>query len=162
MMIVVSNASPILNLLVVEQLDLLKQIYGRVSIPPATFSEIVAVAARKQVSPQPQIPGWIETKPIADQAFAVALQFELDVGEAEAIALALQLKADLLLLDERKARTVAERFGLKFIGLLGILILAKRRGLVRNVKPIVDDLIGKAGFWVGRNLYNRILREAGE
>jgi len=87
---------------------------------------------------------------------------ELDPGEAEAIALAKELKADLLLMDERRGRRVASRLGLRFVGLLGILVEAKHKGLIKAVKPILDSLITKAGFWLGNRLYTRILETVGE
>ena len=87
---------------------------------------------------------------------------ELDPGESEAIVLALDTQADLLLLDERKARAVAARLGVRFIGLLGVLLEAKRRGHILSVKPLLDSLIVKAGFWLGSQVYSRALREAGE
>jgi predicted nucleic acid-binding protein len=87
---------------------------------------------------------------------------ELDEGESEAIALALQLKADLLLLDEQQGRIMASRFGLKFVGLLGILIEARNKGLISSVKAVLDDLIAKAGFWVSHKLYKSVPHAAGE
>ena len=65
-------------------------------------------------------------------------------------------------MDERKGRNVALRFGLKFIGLLGVLMEAKNKGLIQEVKPLLDALISKAGFWISPQLYNRVLESAGE
>jgi hypothetical protein len=87
---------------------------------------------------------------------------ELDDGEAEAIALAVESRADLILLDERKGRIVTSRLGLKFVGLLGVLIEAKHNGFVDSIKPIMDDLIKKAGFWISPQLYDHILQTTGE
>ena len=78
------------------------------------------------------------------------------------IALAIELKADLVLIDERLGRNIASRFGQKCIGILGMLMEAKHRGIIASVKPVVDDLITAAGFWVRNDLYLKVLREAGE
>ena len=105
---------------------------------------------------------WIETRAVANRALVTALQMELDEGEAEAIALAKELAADLLLLDERRGRVVAAHLDLRLIGLLGVRIEAKRKGCLPLVKPVLDDLVAKAGFWVSQQLYARVLLAAGE
>ena len=87
---------------------------------------------------------------------------ELDIGEAEAIALAVEVKADLLLLDERLGHKIASRLGLSVIGLLGVLLNAKRRGFLAGVRPVLDAVIAVAGFWDSGRLYSRVLDEAGE
>jgi predicted nucleic acid-binding protein len=161
-MIVVSNTSPIINLAVVGQLDLLRQLYGKVVIPQAVYTEIVVVGAGQPGADEVATSDWIETRQVVNRTAVTALQLELDDGEAEAIALAVEAGADLLLLDEALARAIAARFGLRFIGLLGCIVEAKKRGLVSAVRPIVDDLIGKAGFWIGRPFYEHVLQTAGE
>lgn len=161
-MIVVSNTSPIINLAVVGQLDLLHQLYGKVIVPRAVHDEFVIVAKEQPIAIDIESFDWIETRKVTNQTAVASLQLELDEGEAEAIALALELNADLLLLDERKGRLVAARLGLKFIGLLGVLIEAKHKGLVVSIKPILDDLIKKAGFWISPELYEHVLQVARE
>ena len=161
-MIVVSNTSPIINLAALGRLDLLQQLYGRVVIPRAVYHEITVVGAGQPGAMEVQTLEWIESREVIDRALVTALQAELDEGEAEAIALAIQLKAHLLLLDERRGRAVASRLGLRFIGLLGVLIEAKHKGYISRVKPLLDDLMAKAGFWVSHQLYARVLREVGE
>lgn len=153
-MIVVSNASPLINLAVVRHLELLHQLYGSLKIPKAVSEEITRA--------NQQVPSWIDTQLVSNQALVTALLLELDPGEAEAIALAIELPADLLLMDERIGRRVAARFGLKFTGILGILAEAKSKGLIPAIKPIIDDLRFKAGFWVSDSLYQRVLQASGE
>ena len=161
-MIVVSDTSPIMNLAVIGQLNLLEKLYQKVIIPEAVFHELLTTlpeSAAGRVIPKTL---WLEKRIVANQSLVDSLILELDLGEAEAIVLAMEMKSDLLLLDERRARQVSSRLGLKFIGLLGILVEAKQKGYIGAVKPIIDDLMVKAGFWVGSRLYNRILREVKE
>mgnify|MGYP001148757337 CR=1 FL=1 len=161
-MIVVSNTSVILNLAAVGQLNLLEQLYGKVVIPEAVFRELLALGSELPLMPQIKSLLWIETRSVTNCLLVDSLLLELDEGEAEAVVLAMEIQADLLLLDERRGRKAASRWGLKLIGLLGILIEAKRRGFIGAVRPILDDLITKAGFWISRQLYARVLQEAEE
>lgn len=99
---------------------------------------------------------------MSNRPLAVALQRDLDAGEAEAIALAVETNADLLLMDERLGREEANNLGLNCIGLIGVLIAAKRKGLVAEIKPLLDALRDVAGFWISGALYRRVLRDEGE
>lgn len=161
-MIVVSDASPIISLATVGQLDLLQKLYGTVIIPQAVRNEIMGEEEGHPGIPAVKTAKWIETREVANQLTVMSLQLELDEGEAEAITLAVELKADLLLVDERKGRRLASRLGLKFIGLMGVLVEAKKRNLLPAVKPVMDDLIKKAGFWISGELYTRVLQSVGE
>ena len=161
-MIVVSNTSPIINLACVGQLDLLRQIHGAITIPEAVFTEIavngIGQPGAEEVSRLP----WIVRHRVTQQPLVDVLRLELDAGEAEALACALELHADLILLDERRAREVAQRLGLRFIGLLGVLIEAQRQQRLPRIRPVLDDLRQKAGFWMTDALYQRVLAAAGE
>ncbi len=106
--------------------------------------------------------GWIKTKPASNRQLVQALRQDLDAGEAEAIALALETQADLLLMDERIGRESARYFGLHFTGLIGILIEAKSQGLIDSVKVHLDELRNRAGFRVRNELYLRVLADQGE
>lgn len=131
-------------------------------IPETVWQELSAIGSEQAWATEMQTASWLEKKSVGDRSLVDLLMLELDSGESEAIALAIEMKADLLLLDERQARKVAYRLGLKFIGLLGVLVEAKQKGFIAAAKPIVDDMIVQAGFWVGASLYNRVLREVGE
>jgi hypothetical protein len=160
--IIVSDTSPLMNLAVVGHLQLLHQLYDTVIIPEAVWNELSTLSSQHlEVSTVQTLP-WLDRQPVTSQAIVDALQAELDIGEAEAIALAVEKQADLLLIDERRGRQVAARMGLIYIGLLGVLLEAKRKGFMSEVKPVLDDLIAKAGFWVSSHLYSRVLQAAEE
>lgn len=159
-MIVVSNTSPLLNLALVGKLDLLEQLFEKVLVPDAVVSEMAAFASGARAVPT--LPAWIERRRVTNRALLDSLSLDLDAGEAEAIALAVELEANLILLDEKLARRVATRLGLNCVGLLGILVEAKRRGSLVSVKPLLDALVTQAGFWVGHDLYARVLSEVSE
>ena len=86
----------------------------------------------------------------------------LDPGEAEAIVLAIELKADALLIDEKKGRKIAQEYGIVITGLLGILIDSKAENLIQEVKPILDRLIFEIGFRISPKLYQDILEKVNE
>jgi len=161
-MIVVSNTSPLINLAHIGQLHLLQQLYGQVIIPPAVYDEIVIAGVGQPGAMEVKTYDWFKVEQISNQQMVTLLQVDVDIGEAEAIVLALELKPDLLLLDERKGRQVASNLGLKFTGILGILIEAKNHKLINAIKPLMADLIKQAGFRVSSKLYQRVLQIANE
>jgi hypothetical protein len=123
--IVVSDASPLIALLSVDQIDLLQQMFGTIIIPPAVCEEVFGSPAGKQVS----LPEFIHVEsPAADTPIRF-LKMNLHAGESEAIALALDRESDAIILDDKLARETADRLGLRVIGTLGVLILAKERDL---------------------------------
>lgn len=163
-MIVVSDTSILSALAITDYLILLPAIYGRVLIPPAVADEL-----KRGSEDDPRIglvlcANWIEICQASDRQLVENLQNEchLDRGESEAIALALEIKAEQLLIDERLGRREAVKRGLSITGLLGILLVAKHRGLVGEVKPIMNKLIEEANFRVSNNLYVQLLLIAGE
>lgn len=159
-MIVVSDTSPITNLAAIGQLDLLRQLYQQVIIPEAVFQELMTQGGQHPGAIVQQL-AWVEMRAVVNRNVVKALRAELDEGEAEAITLAQELAANVLLMDERLGRAAAARFGLKVVGILGVLIEAKRQGLIHEVKPLVEALM-ELGFRIGPNLYQQVLLTAGE
>jgi uncharacterized protein len=100
--------------------------------------------------------------PIASSLLYQSLIHELDPGEAEAIALAIELNSDVLLMDERAGRQKALEMGLKVTGVIGVLLTAKGLGLVTAVRPLLDELESNAGFWMSKDFRNYVLELAGE
>ena len=126
----VSNTSPVLNLAIIGQLSLLRQQFGEIWIPPAVLEELrVGEDLPGSQSVREAIEsGWLRVEEVRDQPLVQVLQRDLDKGEAEAIALALQVQAEWTLLDEREGRRVAKSLRMKVTGVLGILLRAWREG----------------------------------
>ncbi|MEO1147365.1 MAG: DUF3368 domain-containing protein [Cyanobacteria bacterium J06638_22] len=164
-MIVVSDTSPITNLAAIGQLDFLCQLYTTIVIPLAVYNEMVTAGKPVPGAVEVQTLSWIQTQTVSDVQAVIDLQSnqdDIDLGEAEAILLAQQLKADLLLMDERRGRALAVNYGLRVTGLLGVLLQAKRNGLIPAVKPLMDQLIEIANFRISNQLYALVLETANE
>ena len=156
---VVSNTSPLLNLAIVDQLVLLRRQFGEVLIPKAVLDELKVGEERpgSQAIREAISSGWIQTQEVNNEPLAQLLKQTLDRGEAEAIALSIELKSDWTLLDEREGRKVAKSLGLKVTGILGILLRAKQVGEIESLQPVIDDLINKAGFRIAPELLAQVL-----
>ncbi len=161
-MIVVSNTSPLFYLSSIGHLDLLCQLYDRIVIPTAVLNEITDVGNTDPSATIVPNLTWIETRSPTDLEFVTTLKTELDRGEAEAIALAVELNAERLIIDERLGRLAAIQVGLKVTGVLGIFLAAKRNNFIEEVKPLLDALIDRTGFWIDDRLYTEILNAADE
>ena len=153
-MLVVSDTSPFSSLLLIGQADWLPQIFGDVVVPEAVRDELSVTFAH--------LPAWLQVDRRFCEVPAEAVIANLDRGESEAIALALDIHADDLLMDERKGRQVARALGLHVTGLLGILVLAKQGGLIAAVKPWIERLQQDAHCWFHANLIHEVLRSVGE
>lgn len=148
---VVADTSPLIALQQIARLDLLRALFGSVLMPPAVAAEALSVDR----------PEWLVerslTKPLPPEVAGAGL----GSGESEAIALALELSADRVLLDEMPARRLAERLGLPLVGTLGMLLIAKRGGLIEAIREPMDTL-RRTGFRMSTGLYEYLLQEAGE
>ncbi len=158
-MIVISDSSSLIAIAAVGHLDLLRTMYEEVIVPPAVWNEVSL----------PNRPGgddlvraeWIRVVP-PSHPNVIGFPSPVGPGEAEAIALAVELAADVLLIDERRARKAALGLGLPVTGVLGVLLEAKKKGAISAIKPILDQMELMVGFRIKRSLYEAALRAAGE
>lgn len=161
-MSVVSNSSPLISMARIGKLDLLRQLYGEVFIPEAVWHEVVVKGAGEPGADEVKAATWIKMQSVTNKTLVHALQQELDAGEAEAIVLTMEMQAELLLMDERVGREVAKHLGLRYTGLIGVLVEAKHKGVLGAIKFHLDALRDVAGFRVRDMLYERVLQDEGE
>lgn len=147
---VVADASPLIALARVDQLPLLEHLFGEILVPPAVVREV-----------ELPLPAFVRERKLSRPMPSAVLRAALDPGESEAISLALELDAARLILDERSARRLARDLGLPIIGVLGILLASKQKGMFSQVRPILDALV-KSRFRITPELYEWLLSEAGE
>lgn len=158
-MIVISDTSVITNLIQLDQLILLRKLFGDIVLPQKVFDELSRLPKQAIILRRLK---WVEVKSASNTKYFEKLCKILDAGEAEAIALAIELKADVLLIDERKGRRIAQENGILITGLLGVLLEAKTQNLLPQIKPILDKLVFEIGFRISTELYREILKKVNE
>lgn len=151
--VAVADASPIIAFHGAGRLDLLEQVLPVLVVPPRVAREIAPSVGN--------LPPWIAERPLSIRPPTLLDAVALDPGEYEAIALALELNAAPIVLDDLAARRVAERLGLSVVGAFGLAVRAKAAGLVPAVRPVLDDLIA-TGLYVSPALYAELLSVADE
>lgn len=155
-MIVVSNTTPLISLFKIGQIDILKILFKKVYIPTAVYKEIAVLGKGKHSSDVLDTLDYIKVQDAQNKLAVDLLQSQLDYGEAEAIVLANELNADILILDEKKARKVAQANLQKVIGTIGLLQIAKDKGIIPNMKICLDALISN-NIWIEQKLYKAVL-----
>ena len=155
-MIIVSDTTPISELAKVNYLNLLPKLFGRVMIPKGVYDELTtgnhpAALRVRELS-------WLDVVTVNNRLVVKELQQvgNLDLGESEAIALAEEMNADRLLIDEKAARRVATARKIPIVPMMGILLLAKRQGELENVKDVLDQM-QQQGTRISNRLYTRVL-----
>ena len=161
-MIVVSNTSPLTNLAAIQKFSLLQSLYQEIHIPYAVWSELNANDQSWPGRAEVAKSSWIIHHPVTNTSLVTALMLHLDQGEAEAIALAVELGSDAVLMDETEGRRIAKHYGLPVIGVLGILLEAKHRNLIDAVLPQVDLLRDVAGFYLSNAVVEAVRQLANE
>jgi predicted nucleic acid-binding protein len=165
MTLVISDASTLIQLVNIGRLGLLRDFFGQVVVPPTVWKEVVDLGEGRLGAEEvrhAENSGWMTVEAPGDSAFVRALSRDLDDGEAEVIALAVERKAGLILVDETEARRVADLYGIPKTGIIGLLLRAKREKIIALLKPELDRLVYQSGFWISQGLYQQTLKAAGE
>lgn len=161
-MIVVADAGPLIHLAAIGHLELLRQLAAEVMVPEAVFHEVVTAGAGLFGAAEVASAEWITVIPPVRLEVVDALTAGgLHLGESQAIALALERRADLLVIDERQGRLTAEAMGVRIVGTVGVLIAARERGDVPTVAPLLTAL-QDSGLWLSQALIDRVLAAVGE
>lgn len=147
---IISDTSCLIILSNIGELDLLHKVYGQI----VTTIEI----AIEYGEPLPQ---WIEIVKVNDPYKQQLLEMQIDKGESSAIALALEMPKSTVILDDYKARKIAEQLNLTFTGTIGVIIKAKQKGIIESIKPMLEK-IKETNFRLSIALELQALKEAGE
>lgn len=153
-MIVVSDTSPLTALLTVGEAWLLPRLFTEVIIPETVQTEL-----RRN---HPQLPDWLQVATVQNLEQVEKYSQLVDAGGAEAIELAQELHANRLLIDERKGRKLAAQEGVAVIGLLGVVLLAKRKSLIPSARTLIERLDREAGMYLAADLRDAALKTVGE
>ena len=160
---IVCNASVLIGLSSIGKLSLLRERFPQgILIPEAVRREVIDEGEGRPGASEISESEWIKIHKVEDKRIVELLLGELDKGEAEAIALAREMGAGIILLDERDARRAAKRMKLKVLGTVGMLIWAKKVGKLQSLKKELNDLRHHGRFRIGQAIYERALREVGE
>ena len=147
---IISDTSCFIILSNIGELDLLQRTYGQV----VTTIEVAAEFGEA-------LPDWVEIKAATDKHLQQILEMQLDKGEASAIALAIENAESTIILDDSKARKIAERLGLNITGTVGVIVKAKLNGVISSVKPYFKK-IRETDFRLSDEIEMQALKEAGE
>ena len=159
----VSNSSVLIGLSSIGRLPLLKHRFPEgVLIPEAVWHEVVESGGERPGAQEVRGAEWIQRCNVRDRDYVRLLTRELDSGEAETIVLARQEQADVVLLDEKEARRIARRLGMRVLGTIGLLIWARHKGLISNLGTELKTLQEKGSFRLSEDLCFEALREVGE
>ncbi|SHI76442.1 hypothetical protein SAMN05443429_10489 [Cruoricaptor ignavus] len=159
MLKVVSNTTPVLSLLKIGRLEILRELYGEILVPQAVFEEIEA-GKNKLFYQDLSLISWVKIEEVQNKN-SLAYFLDLDKGEAEAIALAVETNADLLIIDEKLGRFHAKHAGLKITGTIGVLLKAKSHGIIQQIQPLLIEL-RNSSTWISDKFFSEIIDLAGE
>jgi len=155
--LIICDAGPIFSLALVNKLSVLESLFEKVFIPKAVWEEIT----RDEIKPFHQtIFNFFKDK-VKEIVGRNDLTFIMDYGESEAVKLYNELDADFLLIDDKKARLIAENLGIQCVGTIGILSIAKEKGLLSELKPLFRMFLNNKRYY-SIKILNEILTKHGE
>jgi uncharacterized protein len=161
----ISDSSTLIHIAALGRLILLQEYYTEVLIPPAVWKEVVEEGrgrpGAREVEEAARV-GWLKVIAATDEPLVRLLKRELQDGEAETLALAVERQEEVVLLDESDARRLAAVYGLRKTGVVGILIRARLDGKLASLRQELDRLRQDAGFWITEDLYRQALEAVGE
>jgi predicted nucleic acid-binding protein len=161
-MIVISDTTPLISLMKIGQLDLVHRMIGEIQIPEAVFMELVSNRRFPEESRQIRESSFIKTVKVADEDAVDRLSrsMGLDIGESEAIILSDSMKANLLLMDEVRGRSVAQQMGIPLMGTVGVMIVAYKEGLLsKNEILTCIDILKNSGRHISSKLYDQLMHK---
>ncbi|MBK7871316.1 MAG: DUF3368 domain-containing protein [Saprospiraceae bacterium] len=158
-MVIVSDTSAITNLIQLDKLDLLHDLFGEVFLAVSVQRELYQLPIQKTILESCE---WIKVEAVQNRSLLQKLLIELDEGEAESIVLAIEKHADYLIIDESEGRRIAQELDLKITGLLGVLVRGKEKGLIAELRPIMEELVLQMKFRIHPKLFEEILKQVGE
>lgn len=159
--IIVSDTSCIGYLIQINLLHLLQILYGEIIIPVSVNDEILQLANKRDILSEFKNADWIKIYSAHNLSNVEDYENILDRGELEAISIAIELNADLLIIDEKLGRIVATTIGFDITGLVGILITSKNKNLIPSVKTALDEVI-LLGCRISKKIYNIALKSCNE
>jgi len=153
---VVLDSSCIIILSQIEKMDILEMLFSEIFVPEAVFKEFMVKASGTE--DERKFREIIKIAKVKDFLAVMTLQTDLGKGESECIVLAKEINADFIVLDDKDARKIAEFLGLNVIGTLGILVMAHKKGVIQNVKSVIDRM-REENFWMDNKVYERVFKE---
>lgn len=161
MLKVISNSTPIIALKRIENLNLLRELYDKIIVPYGVYEEVIIDTKKRELDDFIKNSGFIDIVRIENEGAKKFLDTSLHKGEVEVIVLAKEIKADLCIIDDLLARKYAKHHEIKITGTIGVLLKSKEKGLISEVRPLVDELINH-GIYISEKLYKNILYIARE
>lgn len=159
---IISNSTPLINFSAIHRLDILESLFNTIYIPKAVERELFPKGIPFPGNEDLRNSSFIKVSEIKNTLLYHSFRTDLDAGEAEAIILAIEQKAGLLILDELKARSVADHYDIPFTGSIGCLVEAKKKGIISAIRPLMDQMKSDASFWINKKLYHQISKDNDE